>query len=162
MKKHFLIVESLIAIAVLLAGLQVAIAQQTPSAAEVTANWWSQWKLVTAPTSLISQRDDVMVYEGHDRDRVTAWVPLQGDHAGLEFFILLDDSSSVSLGSQLEDLRQFINAQPPTTKIGIAYMQNGTAQVVQNLTSDHAAAAKALRLPMGNPGASRESVFFAG
>src|SRR5580700_5007135 len=154
MKKCSLMVESLIAIAVLLTGVQVATAQQAPSAAEVTANL-----VVTAEARHGSnipeiQRDDVMVYEGRDRDRVTAWVPLQGDHAGLEFFILIDDSSSASLGSQLEDLRQFIVAQPSSTKIGVAYMQNGTAQVVQNLTSDHAAAAKALRLPMGNPGAN--------
>ena len=108
MKKHFLMVESLIAIVVLLAGVQVATAQQTPSATEVTANL-----LVTVEARHGSnipdiQRDDVMVYEGKDRDRVTGWLPLQGDHAGLEFFILLDDSASVSLGSQLEDLRQFI------------------------------------------------------
>jgi hypothetical protein len=87
---------------------------------------------------------------------------LQGDHAGLEFVILLDDSASVSLGSQLEDLRQFINAQPPSTKIGVAYMQNGTAQIVQNPTSDHAAAAKALRLPMGSPGANASPYFSLG
>ena len=162
MKKHFLMVESLIAIVVLLAGVQVATAQQTPSATEVTANL-----LVTVEARHGSnipdiQRDDVMVYEGKDRDRVTGWLPLQGDHAGLEFFILLDDSASVSLGSQLEDLRQFILAQPPSTKIGVAYMQNGTAQIAQNLTSDHAAAAKALRLPMGNPGASASPYFSLG
>jgi hypothetical protein len=98
-------------------------------------------------------REDVMVYEGKDRNTVTGWLPLQGDHAGLELFMLLDDSSNVSLGSQLEDIRQFMTAQPPTTKIGVAYMQNGIAQVAQNLTSDHILAAKALRLPLGNPGA---------
>ena len=41
---------------------------------------------------------------------------------------LLDDSSNISLGSQLEDIRQFIIAQPATTKIGVGYMQNGIAQ----------------------------------
>ena len=94
-------------------------------------------------------REDVMVYEGHDRDKVTEWVPAQGDHAALELFIMLDDGSNVSLGTQLDDLRQFINAQPATTKVGIAYMQNGIARVEQNPTSDHALAAKALRLPLG-------------
>ena len=94
-------------------------------------------------------RDDVMVYEGHDRDRVADWVPAQGDNAGLDLFILLDDGSNTSLGTQLEDLRQFMNAQPASTKIGVAYMQNGIARVGQSPTSDHALAAKALRLPMG-------------
>jgi len=104
-------------------------------------------------------RDDVMVYEGRDRDRVTDWVPAQGEHTALEFMILIDDGSSVSLGSQLDDIRQFINAQPSTTLIGVAYMQNGAAQVVQNPTSDHAQAAKALRLPMGTVGANASPYF---
>ena len=104
-------------------------------------------------------REDVKVYEGHDQDTVTDWIPAQGDHAALEFFLLLDDNASSSLGSQLEDLRQFIAAQPPTTLIGIAYMQNGTAQIAQNPTNDHAQAAKALRLPMGNGGGNASPYF---
>lgn len=97
-------------------------------------------------------QNEVMVYQGHDRDKVTEWTPAQGDHAALEMFILMDDSSAESIGSRLDDIRQFINAQPASTKIGVAYMQNGTARVEQNLTDDHAQAAKALRLPLGNAG----------
>jgi len=104
-------------------------------------------------------REDVMVYEGKDRDRVAEWIPAQGEHAALEFFILLDDGSDSSLGQQLQDLRKFIEGQPGSTKIGIAYMQNGNARVEQNLTSDHAQAAKALRLPMGAGGANGSPYF---
>jgi hypothetical protein len=59
----------------------------------------------------------------------------------------------------LEDIRQFINAQPATTAIGVAYMRNGIADVLQNPTNDHAQAAKALRLPFGDPGASASPYF---
>jgi hypothetical protein len=104
-------------------------------------------------------REDVMVREGHDRDPVTDWVPAQGERAALEFFILIDDGASVSLGGQLDDLRQFINAQPATTKIGVAYMQNGIAEVLQNPTSDHAQAAKELRLPRSLVGADASPYF---
>jgi hypothetical protein len=104
-------------------------------------------------------RDDVMVYEGHDRDQITNWVPAQGDNAGLELFILLDDGSNVSLGTQLEELRHFIASQPASTKVGLAYMQNGTAKVAQDLTSDHALAAKALRLPLGVGGINASPYF---
>jgi len=97
----------------------------------------------------VLNREDVVVQEGHDRDTVTDWTPAQGDHAALELFLLIDDAASTSLGSQLEDLRQFVSAQPASTLVGIAYMQNGTARVLQNLTNDHAQAAKALRLPLG-------------
>jgi hypothetical protein len=106
-------------------------------------------------------RDDVVVFQGQQRDKVTGWVPAQGEHAALEFFILLDDDSTTStLGSQLSDIRQFIMAQPSTTKIGIAYMRNGIAWIAQNPTSDHAAAGKALRLPYGSAG-SNGSPYFA-
>ena len=104
-------------------------------------------------------RDDVMVYQGRDRDQITGWAPTQGDQAALELFIMLDDSSNISLGSQLEDLRQFVTSQAASTKVGIAYMQNGIARIEQNLTSDHAAAAKALRLPMGLGGINASPYF---
>jgi hypothetical protein len=159
MKKCCLVLKALVAVAGLLASVQLVVAQETASATGPAVNLVVTVEARHGSSVPDVTRDDVMAYEGRDRDRVTGWLPLQGDHAGLEFFIMLDDSSNVTLGSQLEDIRQFINAQPPTTKIGIAYMQNGTAQVVQNLTSEHALAAKALRLPLGNPGASASPYF---
>lgn len=102
---------------------------------------------------------DVMVMEGKDKDTVTEWIPAQGDRAALELFILLDDSSSFSLGRQLDDIKQFIAGQPASAKIGVAYMQNGIARVAQELTSDHAQASKALRLPQGIVGAQASPYF---
>ena len=107
----------------------------------------------------VINREDVMVYQGRDRAKVMDWLALQGEHAGLQLFILIDDSANTSLGSQLEDVRQFINAQPATTAIGVAYMRNGIADVLQNPTNDHAQAAKALRLPFGDSGASASPYF---
>ena len=159
MKKCCLVLKALVAIAGLLASVQLVVAQESASATGPAVNLVVTVEARHGSSVPDVTRDDVMAYEGRDRDRVTGWLPLQGDHAGLEFFIMLDDSSNVTLGSQLEDIRQFINAQPPTTKIGVAYMSNGIAQVVQNLTTDHALAAKALRLPFGNPGASASPYF---
>ena len=162
MKKHSLVLEVIIVITVLLSSVRLIFAQETSPPAGPGVNLVVTVEARHGSNVPDITRDDVMVYQGHDRDRITGWLPLKGDHAGLEFFIMLDDSSNVSLGSQLEDIREFINAQPPTTKIGIAYMQNGIAQVVQNLTNDHALAAKALRLPLGNPGASASPYFSLG
>ena len=39
-----------------------------------------------------------------------------------------------------------------TTEIGLAYLRNGSATVVAPLTADHEHVAKALRLPLGQPG----------
>jgi len=100
----------------------------------------------------VINREDVIVHEGRDRDPVVDWVPAQGEHAALELMILLDDGSNSTLGTQLDDLRNFISSQPNTTTVGVAYMRDGIAEVVQNLTNDHSAAAKALRLPLGTRG----------
>ena len=96
----------------------------------------------------VINREDVMVHVGRDRDPVVDWVPAQGEHAALELMILLDGGLNTTLGTQLDDLRKFISSQPDTTTVGVAYMRDGVAQVVQNLTSDHSLAAKALRLPL--------------
>src|ERR1700674_4004897 len=47
-------------------------------------------------------REDVRVFEGHNRLQVTNWIPLQGDQASLELFVLIDDSSNTNLASQFE------------------------------------------------------------
>lgn len=107
----------------------------------------------------VISREDVMVREGKDRDKVLDWVAAAGDHAGLEFFLMIDDSAGENVGSQLEDLRKFILAQPATTKVGVAYMQNGTAQILQAPTADHQQAAKTLRLPTGVPGVNASPYF---
>ncbi len=105
-------------------------------------------------------QDDVVVLEGREHEMLTPWVPAQGDNAAMEFFILLDDdSTSVTLGTQLGDIRQFILAQPSSTKIGVAYMRNGIAWIAQQPTSDHALAAKALRLPYGMASANGSPYF---
>ncbi len=137
----------------------------TISAQNATPNGASVHMVVTAEARHgsdvpeITQRD-VMVFEGHDRDEVTSWIPAKGDNAALELFILLDDGSGINLGTQLDSLRKFIMAQPASTKIGIAYMQNGTAKVAQAPTGDHALAAKALRLPLG-VGSADASPYFS-
>ena len=97
---------------------------------------------------------DVKVYQRDRQNMVTSWVPLQGDRAGLQLFILIDDTARASLGLQLDSLKKFIEEQPETTAIGVGYMRNGTVFTVQNLTKDHAAAAKALRLPLGGAGST--------
>jgi hypothetical protein len=99
-------------------------------------------------------KEDVKVQQRKDILPVTQWIPSRGENAGLQLFILIDDTSDTSLGLQLDDLRAFINAQPATTWIGVGYMRNNAVNIVQNFTTDHAAAAKMLRMPLGSIGAS--------
>ncbi len=135
------------------------VAEEAPRANGTPAHMLVTVEAVHGSNAPAISREDVLVYEGRDRDQVTDWVPAQGDYAALELVIMLDDGSNISLGLQLEDLREFILAQPASTKIGVAYMQNGIAKMEQNLTSDHTLAAKALRLPMGIRGINGSPYF---
>ncbi len=99
-------------------------------------------------------KEDVRVFHEHDRLQVTGWTPYHGDQAGLELFVVIDDATSTDLGTQFDDLKKFMTAQPATTAIGVGYSRNGTVQVAQKPTTDHAQAARALRLPQGLIGES--------
>lgn len=104
-----------------------------------------------APSPTVSPAD-VMVYHNKDRFPVTALTPLRS--AGLQLWILIDDGADTDLGSQLGDLRKFILAQPANFEVGVGYMRNGTVTSTQGPTTSHDLAAKALRLPLGDAGAS--------
>lgn len=144
-------IRSVIAMAAIAAALPLyaedALNTTVPVTITVTANVANNKRMPE-----ISQQD-VVVTQGKQRLKVQGWVPAQGQYAGLDLFILIDEASNPSLGMHLEDLKAFINAQPSTTLVGVGYMQNATVKVAQDLTTDHAAAAKALRLPLGSAGA---------
>jgi hypothetical protein len=92
---------------------------------------------------------DVQVYQRDKSNTVTSWIPLQGDRAGLQLYILIDDSARDSLALQFASIAKFIDEQPPSTSIGIGYMHNGMVTTTQALTTDRALAQKGLRLPIG-------------
>jgi hypothetical protein len=146
-QKRFLLLPG--AIALLIAPLQWARAQATADRAGVPVSMVVTVKARHGAEPNISP-ENVIVSEGRARAKVTDLVPLQGERAGLELFLLLDDSRNTSLGTQVEDIRHFILAQPPTTKIGVAYMQDGATKIAQSLTADHALAAGALHVSLSN------------
>jgi hypothetical protein len=94
--------------------------------------------------------ETINVKQGKNLLKVTQLIPAQGDNAALQLFILIDDTCDPGIGNNLNDIRDFINALPASTLVGVAYMSNATIQITQNFTADHSLAAKALRLPRGN------------
>jgi hypothetical protein len=95
------------------------------------------------------KQEDVKVKQGRTFLQVTQLIPAQGDNAALQLMILIDDTLNPVIGGNLQELKEFIQAQPPSTVIGIAYMSNATVKIAQNFTADHDLAAKAVRLPLG-------------
>jgi hypothetical protein len=94
------------------------------------------------------RREDVKVKQGKNFLQVTQLIPAQGDNAALQLMILIDDTLNTSVWNNLNDIKDFITAQPASTVIGVAYMSNATVTVVQNFTADHDLAVKAVRLPL--------------
>jgi len=79
--------------------------------------------------------------------------------SGAQVAILIDDGLRMSVGRELAGLRKFVESLRPGTEVFIGYMQNGRVVSAQNFTTDHAAAARSLRLPQGSPGISASPYF---
>ena len=79
--------------------------------------------------------------------------------SGAQVAILIDDGLRTSVGRQLDDLRAFITNLPAGIEVFDGYMQNGRVVSSQAFTTDRAAAASSLRLPLGSPGISASPYF---
>ena len=150
MKQNCSVLPLLSATALVFAAIPWAVAQATADQAGVPVSMVVTVKARRGAEMPSISGESVIVNESRARAKVTDWVPLQGDRAGLELFILLDDSRDTSRGTQLEDIRRFMMTQPATTKIGVAYMQEGGLRIMQSLTVDHALAASALHVTLAN------------
>jgi hypothetical protein len=78
---------------------------------------------------------------------------------GAQVALLIDDGLRTSVGRELEDLRNFITNLPPGIEVFVGYMQNGRVVPAQAFTTDHAAAAGSLRIPLGSPGVASSPYF---
>jgi hypothetical protein len=129
--------------ALLLTTAAVSTAQETPAAsASTTFTVTAVGKKNTAPPIA---KDDVQLFTGKERKQIGNWQ--KGDQ--LYMAILIDDSLDTVAGGQWDYLKEFINAQPPTTYMAVGYLRDNVTQVAQDFTQDHALVTKAIRLPIG-------------
>ena len=144
-----------VAVGLFMLGVRSPLSAQETSTgrAIVTVNTKGAEDATTVPKQTIT------FYENRKLQEVAGWVPLRGERSGLQLVVLLDDSSRGNLGLQLNDIRTFLNGLPPNAQVAIGYMRNGTPNLVQNFTNDHAQAAKSLRLPSGNAGINGSPYF---
>ncbi len=91
--------------------------------------------------------ENVLVFEGGKRTPTTVWKPYTGSNSALQLLILIDDSAGGGLSGQLNDIRAFIQKLPDSAEVGVGYMLNGGANMVQTFTKNHELAAKSLRMP---------------
>jgi hypothetical protein len=100
-----------------------------------------------APPPPVS-KDDVQLTVNKERKQVAGWE--KGDSLALA--ILIDDSLESDVANQWNELREFIMEQSPNTAVAVAYASNSQVNIAQDFTTDHALAAKALRIPLGRFG----------
>jgi len=138
------------ALGLLMVGPQVACAQEKSAPSTVQVNMVITDQALNENEEVpVLRAENVQVSQGKNMLKVASIIAARGDNAALQLFVLIDETCDTSIGNNLNDLRDFINAQPASTMVGVAYMSNATVQVAQNLTADHALAAKAVRLPRG-------------
>lgn len=84
------------------------------------------------------------------------WAPAKGP---LQVVLLIDSAAWSSLGTQMNDMANFIRSLPASVEVGVAYMESGQAAFSAPLTKNKAAAARGLHLPSGVPGGSASPYF---
>jgi hypothetical protein len=97
------------------------------------------------------ERQDMIVRQGRDVRPVTGFEPLT--NADTQFMLLIDDSARGTFDTEIATLKRFLTSLPANYSVAVAYMRNGMAQVTQNFTRDHSAAAAGIRVASGFGGA---------
>jgi hypothetical protein len=131
----------------LVLGVFAASAAVATEPGAVTVTVTAVGKKDTNPPAIT--KDDAQAYLNKERTQVANWQ--RGEK--LYLAVLIDDSLESSVANQWSDVKAFLLAQPATTYVSVAYARNGTAMLVQDFTTDHELAAKALRIPIGSGGA---------
>ena len=141
-------------LAALAFGAPAAFAQNAGAAAGVPVHMivTVEARRGTEPPTI--SQPDILVHQGHDRVPVTGWTPIQPGSTPMELYLAIDDSLASTLDARFADLQNFARRQPQGIALGIAYMRNGTVDIVQNPTRDYESAAKSLRMPQGIAGGS--------
>jgi len=130
--------------ALLLVFVELSLSQTRPASAGLLTFTVTAVGKKDAPPPVVAL-DDVQLFLGKERKQVGDWK--KDEHLFLA--ILIDDSIDSGAGGQWEYLKQFIAAQPATTRIAVGYLRNNTTFIAQDFTDNKELVNKALRLPIG-------------
>ena len=97
------------------------------------------------------EQQDISVKQGKEQRPVSSFESLKG--AETQLMLLIDDSARGTFDTEIQTLKRFLTSLPANYDVSVAYMRNGIAQVTQDFTRDHAAAANGIRIAFGAGGA---------
>ncbi|MEO8736781.1 MAG: hypothetical protein ABI380_09600 [Edaphobacter sp.] len=112
---------------------------------------------IDSKTAVVPTANDLTVKVDNHKTELTSLTQVPA--TGVQVALLIDDGLRISVGRELDTIRDFIGKLHPGTEIFVGYMQNGRVAPTQNFTTDYAAAAKSLRMPVGSPGLSASPYF---
>lgn len=146
-------------------GIVGALSLVMPAFAETTNNLGQGQAVVTIlpaknnvmPSNI--QQNNLQAMVNGKESSIIGWTPFRGLNSDLELAILIDDSARARIGLQFNDIIGFIQGLPTDAKVAVGYMNNGTAVLAGPLSSDHAKAIDALRVPSGVIGGNASPYF---
>jgi hypothetical protein len=94
------------------------------------------------------KREDI---SGVGSMRIENVSPLRGEG---ELYILIDEAADYDFGAKLDDIRHFVESQPASTAVGVAYIKDGELKIAQPPTRVRETASRALHAPGGSRAAS--------
>jgi hypothetical protein len=147
-------IKPVLALTLLALALPVANAQQEgPTATQTLVSFAS--KTPASPTA-----KDINIKVDNRATNLLSLTPVPP--GGAQVALLIDDGLRTGIGSEMNNIRAFLNGLPQGTEVFVGYMQNGRvvpAGNVAGFSTDRATVGKSLHLPMGLPGASASPYF---
>ena len=98
----------------------------------------------------VTQQDIKVLKVDGKEGQVSSLTPFDSN-APVEIVVLIDGGARTSLGSQISDIKSFIQEMPANTKMAVAYMEEGQAVFGTPLSSDPAQVLQGLHMPAGPP-----------
>jgi hypothetical protein len=160
--KFFYTIAALVVFVAMPHAIRAVYAQEsvTPSSVPITTTVTVFGRKSAEPPPITIH--DVTVYSEKTRLDVTSWVRAEDADLGLQLAIVIDNSASqIGVGSQLQDVANFIRSQPKNTAVGVFYAQNGTVETASPFSADHDAVARTLRIPLGARAGASPSVYLS-
>ena len=118
---------------------------------------FTKQELQQGQTEEYVQAERLIVKE--DREDQTVLSIRSVTDAPLALAILVQEDLSSSFNLQIDDLKKFIRALPPGSRVMVAYLRGGTLQVRQKFTDDLNAAAQSLRIVVSSSSAAPRNPF---
>jgi len=92
---------------------------------------------------------NVQVKVNGKTSQITRFSPARGAGSPLELVLMIDGGARTSFGTQMSDIQNFVKEMPSHTKMTIAYMVNGRAELTGPFSSNPAEVLRGLHMPNG-------------